>query len=234
MNTSPGAPPARGKDRPVKFALDHVVVAVKDLGRAVKDYTARGFTVTPGGRHPAPRTSSNALVVFEDGSYLELISWSPPNPAERWSNLLEQHGEGYIDFALIPEDMALAVEQAKSRGVELEGPTDGSRVQPDGRTLRWQTARPSTYDLPFLCGDVTPREWRVPEGDCRRHANGTRGIQRVTVAVADAAASAARYGALLGTGPGQRFSVGASMIDLVQQPLPPRGEGVVDLAFRRN
>jgi hypothetical protein len=221
----------------VRFALDHVVVAVHDLERARADYRAQGFTVTPGGTHPPPRTSRNALVVFEDGSYLELITWTPPNPAERWSNLLQRFGEGYIDFALVPEDVPRAIEEAKSRGLDLNGPIPGARLRPDGREVKWQTARQATFDLPFLCGDVTPREWRVPEGECRRHANRVRGIRTVIVAVADRARSSERYAALLGRhSPEGRsatgdFEVGATSIILTQQPLPPRGEGVVSIEW---
>jgi len=217
----------------VRFSLDHVVIAVHDLQRAIDDYRSKGFTVTPGGRHPAPRTSSNALVVFEDGAYLELISWIPPNPAERWSNLLQQFGEGYIDFALLPEDVPRAIEEAKARGLALNGPIDGSRLRPDGKHVKWQTARQTTFDLPFLCGDITPREWRVPEGECRRHANGVRGIERITVAVRDAGVSAQRYAALLGVAPGGEFEVGQARIVLTEKGLPARGEGIVDLALGR-
>ena len=215
----------------MKFALDHVVVAVQDLQRAVEDHRAKGFTVTPGGRHPAPRTSGNALVVFEDGSYLELISWTPPNPAERWSNVLQRHGEGCVDFALLPEDVPRAIDEAKSRGLHLNGPAAGARVRPDGREVKWQTARQTTYDLPFLCGDITPRSLRVPEGGCRRHANGVRGIRTVIVAVAEREVSAERYAALLGAPAAGEFQVGATRVVLVQQPLSPRGEGVVSLEW---
>jgi catechol 2,3-dioxygenase-like lactoylglutathione lyase family enzyme len=182
----------------MNFALDHVVIAVRDLAAAIDDYRALGFTVTPGGRHPPPRTSSNALVVFQDGSYLELISWDPPNPAERWSSLLREHGEGIVDFALIPEDLPRAVAEAKARGLHLNGPLDGQRLRPDGTMVRWQTARQETFDLPFLCADVTPRVLRVPEGDARIHRNGITGIRRVRVAVARPDESARRYHALLG------------------------------------
>jgi len=65
------------------LALDHVVIAVSELEAAMADYRALGFTVVAGGSHPG-RTSHNALVVFADGSYLELIAWESPNPAERW------------------------------------------------------------------------------------------------------------------------------------------------------
>ena len=222
----------------MRFALDHVVIAVHDLERAIAGYRAQGFTVTPGGRHPPPRTSSNALVVFEDASYLELITWTPPNPAERWSNLLQRFGEGPIDFALLPEDVPRAIEEAKSRGLELNGPIPGARVRPDGREVQWQTARQATFDLPFLCGDITPRSLRVPEGECRRHSNRVRGIRTVVVAVADLDLSAQRYAALLGGpclsregGNPTEFAIGTTSIVLAQQPLPPRGEGIVSLEW---
>jgi len=68
------------------FRLDHVVIAVTDLDKAVEDYRTLGFTVVIGGRHPG-RTSHNALVAFDDGAYLELIAWQEPGPAERWYNV---------------------------------------------------------------------------------------------------------------------------------------------------
>lgn len=179
------------------FRLDHIVIAVADLARAVEDYRALGFTVNSGGRHPG-RTSHNALVVFEDGAYLELIAWEAPGPAERWYNVHAQHGDGLIDFALVPDDTAGAIAAAKGRGLVLDGPLDGGRLRPDGQQVRWQTARQKTFDLPFLCGDVTARELRVPTGEVRKHANGAVGVASVGVAVQDLETSIARYRALLG------------------------------------
>lgn len=185
----------------MKFGLDHVVIAVTDLDKAVGDYRALGFTVVIGGRHPG-RTSHNALVVFADGSYLELIAWQEPGPAERWYNEHAKHGDGLMDFALLPEEVPRAVAEAKSRGLALSGPIDGGRVRPDGRQVKWQTGRQATWDLPFLCGDVTPRDLRVPEGEARVHPNGVLGIARVTVAVHDPGISRGRYAALLGPNAG--------------------------------
>lgn len=177
--------------------LDHVVIAVADLGAAMADYRALGFTVVPGGSHPG-RTSHNALVVFADGSYLELIAWKSYNPAERWCVEHGKHGEGLMDFALLPDDVATVIAEAKSRGLSLDGPVDGGRARPDGVEVKWRTGRQKTFDLPFLCGDVTPRSLRVPEGEVRTHPNGVSGIAGVTVAVADLDASMSRYQALLG------------------------------------
>lgn len=177
--------------------LDHIVIAVNDLEASIDDYTALGFNVQRGGDHPG-RTTHNALVVFADGSYFELIAWKAPAPGERWWQVLQRHGEGIVDFALLPQSTAEAVKAAARRGLVLDGPLDGGRVRPDGERLRWQTARPPSPDLPFLCGDITPRKLRVPEGDARVHPNGATGVASLSIAVRDLDATLARYRALLG------------------------------------
>ncbi|HEY8332049.1 MAG TPA: VOC family protein, partial [Pseudomonas sp.] len=101
--------------------LDHIVIAVHDLDIAILDYTALGFHVLRGGDHPG-RTTHNALVVFADGSYFELIAWKAPAPEERWWQLLQRHGEGIVDFALLPRSTAATVTAAGERGLLLDGP----------------------------------------------------------------------------------------------------------------
>ena len=55
---------------PARF--DHIVVAVKDLNKAITTYrNGLGFTVVPGGEHPAG--THNALVHF-GLSYVELLA----------------------------------------------------------------------------------------------------------------------------------------------------------------
>ncbi|WP_307688822.1 VOC family protein [Variovorax ginsengisoli] len=178
--------------------LDHVVIAVHDLERSIADYTALGFHVLRGGDHPS-RVTHNALIVFADGVYFELIAFREPAPGERWWQLLHKHGEGIVDFALLPQDTADTVAQAAARGLILEGPLDGGRLRPDGTRLHWQTARPPSSDLPFLCGDLTPRTLRVPEGDARLHPNGALGVASLAVGTRDLDATLARWRALLGS-----------------------------------
>lgn len=100
-------------------------------------------------------------------------------------------------------------------------------MRPDGRELKWQTGRQTTFDLPFFCGDVTPRELRVPEGDARRHANGALGVASVTVGVHDVEVSRARYRALLGT---PELAFGATR--LVLTPRVAAREGPCAMAIR--
>lgn len=175
--------------------IDHAVILVTDLERAMQSYTDLGFTVIPGGTH-ADGLTHNALIVFADGTYLELLHFLQAAPQHRWWRHVA-HGEGVIDYALLPSDTATAVATAQQHGLALDGPIDGGRLRPDGTELAWQMAIPHTADLPFLCGDVTPRTLRVPEGDLRSHANGVLGIAGITVAVQDVQASAQRYRALL-------------------------------------
>lgn len=198
----------------MSLTLDHIVIAVRDLERTIADYRALGFTVVPGGEHPG-RPTHNALVVFADGTYFELIAWRSPSAGERWWELLEHQGEGLVDFALLPPSTAGVVAAAEHRGVAYSGPHDGGRLRPDGVRLEWQTARPPSHDLPFLCGDRTPRALRVPEGDVRTHANGAVGVESLAVAVRDLEATLARYRALLGDD-----------AEHVGQPFTPPGSGV--------
>lgn len=191
--------------RTLTLPLDHVVIAVRDLACAIADYRSLGFQVLPGGQHPG-RTSHNALVVFADGAYLELIAWQAPAPQERWWRTLQDHGEGLVDFALLPAHTEDALRSAQARGLHtLHGPVPGARKRPDGAELKWQTARHATPDLPFLCGDLTPRALRVPEGPVRQHRNGVLGVAELTVAVQDLSMACERYAALLGGGGPHRW-----------------------------
>lgn len=231
----------------MSLPLDHIVIAVQDLERTIADYQSLGFNVLRGGEHPG-RSTHNALVVFADGAYFELIAWCAAAPEERWWQQLQQHGEGLVDFALLPTETG-AVVAAQARGLGYEAPYEGGRLRPDGEQLRWRNARSPSPDLPFLCGDLTPRALRVPEGQARVHPNGATGVARLEVAVKDLQASLARWRALLGDavsvgplrvsadGSTQQVSLGLGATELVlaapvqaaagplAQRLATRGEG---------
>lgn len=229
------------------LAIDHLVILVEDLAEAVEDYEALGFYVSPGGEHTDGATH-NALISFADGTYLELLAFKAEAPEHRWWRH-RAAGEGLIDFALLPGDVEADVAAARARGLPIVGPVPGGRERPDGVRIAWKTAVADAPELPFLCADVTPRELRVPPPG--HHANGASGIFRVTVAVRDVEASAARYAALLGAAPlvepGRRlFKLGPSYIALqepgagalehaaVEARLERRGEGVASIALRRD
>jgi hypothetical protein len=224
------------------FSLDHVVIAVADLDAAISDYRALGFTVYPGGVHHGG-VSHNALVIFADGSYFELIAYRQAAPDVRWWQVLSKAGEGFVDFALLPQDAGRDAAAARSRGLDLDGPTAGGRLRLDGARLDWQIVRPKTTDLPFWCGDVTPRHLRVPEGEMRSHANGVSGVASLTIAVNDVGRTAARYAALAGAGAvvqangGARVTLGNTTFELTAHDaarahVARRGEGPMSLKLR--
>ncbi len=203
-------------------AIDHVVVAVHDLTQAIHDYERLGFTVTIGGDH-AHRGSHNALITFEDGSYIELIAFKhePPVKDNTWWDLL-QIGEGLVDFALVSDDLRAELEHLKSHDFEITKPMEGGRLRTDGIRIAWRVARLNTGGserLPFLIDDITAHDLRVPRGEGAVHANGVTGIAGVTVAVSSQAAADALYRGLLGdpesTGPSIRFHVGDQFVDLI-------------------
>ena len=181
----------------MSLPLDHIVIAVQDLATTVQDFRQLGFTVTLGGAHPG-RSTHNALIAFQDGAYFELIAWQQADPTHPWWPKLQQFGEGIVDFALLPSNTETVVAQALSRGLPYQTPVRGGRLRPDGVQLQWNNARPASADLPFLCGDLTPRTLRVPQGAAQQHANGATGVARLHIATHDLTTSLQRYRALLG------------------------------------
>lgn len=179
--------------------IDHIVIMVSDLETATERWGQLGFTVVPGGKHP--RGTHNALVAFQDGSYLELIAfWEPDYDAHKWYRF-QNTGAGLIDHALGSDDLAKEIQALSERGIAYDGPNPGARSRPDGVQLEWRTAQPAGLDdhgLPFLIDDITDRSLRVPHGDDARHANGVTGIERLQVVVANLATTGAAYANLLG------------------------------------
>ncbi len=208
-------------------APDHVVVVVSSLDGATGAFRDAGFTVLPGGRHEGLPTG-NALVVFADGTYLELLAALDPDAraslrelrgTDRWERHLHEASalarrflpalagpDGVADWALRAERLDRAAAESRRRGDVVTGPVEFARERPDGRRLAMRLLFPAERWLPFLVEDRTPRELRVP-GDpaARRHANGATGLGRVTVRAPGAAAALAyvdRFDASLASRPG--------------------------------
>lgn len=204
------------------LSIDHVVIVVNDLTSAIENYSSLGFTVVPGGEHAGGLTH-NALIAFSDGTYIELIAFKGDAPEGHLFARAVDWGGGLVTYALLPADIERTISEVKQRGLHIEGPTPGGRMRPDGQEIAWQTGRPSTHDVPFLCADVTPRDRRVPGEEARQHANGVLGIASITILVSNLSASVERYRALLGKEPltetagnATSFQVGEAVIRLVE------------------
>jgi catechol 2,3-dioxygenase-like lactoylglutathione lyase family enzyme len=214
--------------------IDHIVVVVPELAEAIEKYGALGFTVVPGGTHPTG--THNALVGFQDGSYIELIAFYRPEPGHRWYGMLNK-GRGLVDFCAQTDDLRGDTVAFREAGVTLGDPSPLSRTRPDGYRLEWQLAIPEGAFqgiVPFLIEDFTPRAERPPKQTT--HANQVTGISALTI-VTDDIAMVAQWYRNIGKSPlshvaypeydadGMRIVIGPHALDFIQPrtssgPLP--------------
>jgi hypothetical protein len=177
--------------------IDHLVVVVKDLTQATKDYEQLGFTVVPGGQHPVG--SHNALISFADGSYLEIIAFYRDAADHRWWDPLTK-GERFVDYCFQTDDLRGDTRKLKDAGVAINDPVPWSRKRPDGYELKWLLSLATGNHrgvAPFLIEDVTPRTERIPQQFEQK--NRVTGIAKITLAVGSLIDIEKWYGALLGT-----------------------------------
>ncbi|THH31888.1 hypothetical protein EUX98_g2329 [Antrodiella citrinella] len=190
---------------PSTMIVDHIVHLTSPgaLQETTKAWRDLGFIVIPGGTH-ADGLTENALVAFEDGAYIELISFTHPlsyYPADtpiydaRKNHSWARKQPGFIDFAFLGNagypSIAGAInaraEKEKS-GVKYAGEVPGGRTRTDGKVLQWLITAPIQDQdgadvrgrLPFFCGDLTSRDLRVPHDPSEtKHENTSLGIAHV-------------------------------------------------------
>lgn len=204
------------------LAIDHMIIVVKNLELASNQFNQVGFSVIPGGVHSGGLTH-NALVPFQDGTYLELLATTRPATltllmilkrlkllslyTSRQSaisrRLIEDIacGVGIIDYCMFSTDLIHDVTASRQRGLTITDPIPGGRLRPDGKEVNWRTAVPEAIDIPFLIDDLTPRELRVPNVDNQFHSNQVVGIYGVSILVSKYIESIAHYQCLLGEEP---------------------------------
>lgn len=212
--------------------IDHIVIAVHSLERAIETYSGLGFSVVEGGRHPYG--SYNALIGFADGSYIELLSFYEDSPAHPWQLLLRERGGGLVDFCMASDDIRGDLAALRAQGVDCGELSEGGRARPDGYQVRWLNNKVGgSWQglIPFLIEDVTPREERLPTQ--RAHANGVSGIHSIALATHDVGRPATVMAAALDVegvamtydvarGSGLRFTVGGHALDYMA---PSSAEG---------
>jgi catechol 2,3-dioxygenase-like lactoylglutathione lyase family enzyme len=184
------------------FGIDHLVVLVSSLEDAIERYRSLNFRVLPGGAHPVG--THNALITFEDGSYIELIAFQDPSKPHdhRWYPFLDR--TGLVDYAVRVENVDEELHRIRHAGLDYQGPLPGARKRPDGVQLNWRTAPPQndrTGELPFLIDDITDRSLRIPGGADAVQPNGVTGIRRLVVAVRDLGEATEFYQTLLAGDP---------------------------------
>lgn len=183
--------------------IDHLVIISPDLQKSTADAAQAGFTVVTGGTHKDGNTH-NALIAFQDGSYIELIA--PTNGIEgkshRWFPRLAK-GEGLVDLCLASNDLEADTARIREHGRHYTEPDENGRQRPDGVELRWKGSMPpgavGETGWPFLIEDISPREHRVSTNpDETTHANGALGIAGVTILTHDLTTTTGDFAAIIG------------------------------------
>ena len=209
-------------------AQDHVILLLStpDFEKPPA-WLSENFNVLEGGEHTGldgphfptftafsnisqGQPSRNKLIVFADGTYIELFDWiERPQSPNAWAD----KSPGLIDFALtsMPPSTAESLrEEVMGRlkpengdhpaNVKYEEPKASGRTRKDGVTVKWKltrpvpASRPSTVpptvttsghrqDLPFFTHDVTERNVRIPFDDKEKttHPCGAIGISTIEV-----------------------------------------------------
>jgi len=175
---------------PSTTILDHIVHLTPghSLPPTVADFEELGFTVIPGGTHTDGLTS-NALIILQDGVYLELLIFHTDDPPS--SHPWASRKPGWIDAADLGTDEGIyQVINDRYRETLYKPAKAGGRLAktPKGeeRELKWRLTQMdgkfAKGELPFFCEDLTPREWRVPVSPPSNsvHSNGVLGIAALT------------------------------------------------------
>ncbi|KAK3055685.1 hypothetical protein LTR09_003606 [Extremus antarcticus] len=172
------------------LCLDHVVLLLPyTMLSDPPSWLTDIFTISPGGRHADEKTE-NRLVLFKEGTYLELIAFINDDPEKRRGHWWDKP-YGVVDYAFTTSklDYDGIVDRLKKSGTEIsyEKPKAGGRTTPDGKELKWEVTFPTGVDrghVPFFCTDVTPRERRVPVTEQNTtHPSGVLGMAGMTLEV---------------------------------------------------
>ena len=162
---------------PLQLAIDHAVIAVRDLDAAATSFRALGFMLTPRGFHSIG--SQNHCIMFGT-TYVELLAAPLEHPwLDYYRRFLREHGDGLAAIALSAIDANAAYAQLRAQGVPARQPMDLSRPV-EGGEARFSLVQIDGTPGVFVCQHLTRelvwrREWQA-------HANGAAELLGVSLA----------------------------------------------------
>jgi len=184
----------------MKRAIDHLVLAVRDLEAARATYARLGFTLTPQARHPFG--TQNSLVQLQ-GNFLELLAIGDPAAIPPAAPGHFRFAEFNREFLAKREGMSMLVfasmdarrdrRELLERGLQTYEPFDFERKArlPDGgeATVGFSLAFVTEPRMPdaafFVCQQHAPQHfWK---SEYQHHPNGARAVVEVTMLASDPA-----------------------------------------------
>lgn len=183
-------------------AIDHVVLAVRDLDAAAKAYEGLGFTLTPRAAHEDRMGTANHLAQFAGRNFIELLEVDRPEKlaphdfsqtppffsfgAHNRGWVAEREGMSMLVFA--GDDARADIAAFGAAGVPTYAPFDFDRLArlPDGQeaTVSFTLAFATSPDMPkiafFVCQNRAQEHFWKPA--FQTHKNSAQGIKAVYLA----------------------------------------------------
>jgi hypothetical protein len=227
-------------------AIDHVVIAGRDLDALAARYEGLGFTLTPEAHHEDRMGTSNRLAQFRGRNFIELIEVDRPETVEQpapggfaFGAFLKRYlarREGLAMIVFRSQDARADVAAWREHGVDTYEPFDFQRQArlPDGTeaTVGFSLGFATSPEMPelafFVCQNRAEEHFWKPA--YQEHANGAEEIAAVLLVARDPArhgAFLARLfdGAVTGRPGGVSVACGPHRIDIVEPEALPGWQG---------
>lgn len=149
--------------------IDHLVYCVRDLKEAIAQFENE-FGISPaiGGRH-IHKGTHNAIVNLGNNSYLEILAIDHSNESvkgDRWMGIDLLEESKMTRWALKSIDLKSDVKAIQKINPDLCEISQGQRITPDGKTLKWSMSlplsKPEVEIIPFFVdwsqSDVYPTD----------------------------------------------------------------------------
>jgi catechol 2,3-dioxygenase-like lactoylglutathione lyase family enzyme len=179
--------------------LDHVVVAVRDLGAGVGAYEVL-LGRAPSWRAEALGGGAEVAAFGLANVAVELIAPAGEGPmAARLRGVLDAQGEGLVSIAFAVDDVERAHRRLARVGLDPEPIADGESVDgPSGARRRWRRTRASTTVTHGVRMFLIQPDAPLPSPLLAPAPAAVTGLDHVVIRTPDPERAAALYGARLG------------------------------------
>jgi hypothetical protein len=174
-----------------QLTIDHVTIAGSSLARLEAVFARAGLATDYGGPH-SNRVTHMSLLGFDDGSYIELISFLKAGQYETafWGEQIAGDA-GPCAWAVQSMDIVTETNRLANQGITVDGPSYFNRQRPDGELVEWRLTfvgdKTPGATLPFIIQDITPRRLRVRPSDSVAAVDGEQplltGVKNVVLGV---------------------------------------------------
>lgn len=171
--------------------LDHILIRVANLEDVIADFKAMGFVVDYGTK---PKKAYNAMVFFEDETFIELVDTSKIpvfvrffakigilsfiNPFYNRIGTYSVSSAVFLDFACY-SDAILNDFYRIRKNFSVSKILSLNRVNTLGEKLSWQLFAPKSLKLPFIMSDYFP--YKYVDKALTQHFNNTKGIAEIEI-----------------------------------------------------